>query len=148
MITIPSPPAKSKWKSFYSALMWLVVSCLLWAGCGPSAPVTSLHQAVEKGDLKIVQQHIAAKSDMNKTNYSGWTPLHLAAMKGDVAMAKVLIAAGADVQRKGKDGKTPLDVAREKSQSAMVKFLQDGEGKTGRRLIDGGLGVQETLDIQ
>lgn len=125
------------------------IGCFFWTGCGPAAPTTSLSQAVEKGDLKIVQQHIAAKSDLNKTNYSGWTPLHLAAMKGDVAMAKVLVEAGADPQRKGKDDKTPLDVAREKSQSAMVKFLQEGgEEKTGRRLIDGGLGVQETLDLQ
>jgi ankyrin repeat protein len=143
-----SGPGKTQGWSLMALVIAGGIACLIWTGCGPATPSTSLSQAVEKGDLKIVQQHIAAKSDLNKTNYSGWTPLHLAAMKGDVAIAKVLIDAGADPKRKGKDGKTPLDVAREKSQSAMVKFLQEGDAKTGRRLMDGGLGVQETLDIQ
>ncbi len=116
-------------------------------GCGPSAPSTTLYQAVDKGDLKLVKQHIAAKTDLNKTNYSGWTALHLAAMKGDLTIAETLIKGGADVKRKGKDGKTPLDVAVEKRQTEMIEFLQQRSAeKPGRGLIDGGLGVGEVLD--
>jgi ankyrin repeat protein len=123
------------------------ISCLCLVGCGPAAPQGTLHQAVEKGNLKAVQQHIAAKSDLNKKNSAGWTPLHLAAMKGDLAIVKALVKAGADMNRKGKDGKTPLDVAGEKGQTAIVKFLQEpNQERPSRRLIDGGLGVGEALD--
>jgi ankyrin repeat protein len=123
------------------------ISCLCLVGCGPGAPQGTLHQAVEKGNLKAVQQHIAAKSDLNKKNSAGWTPLHLAAMKGDLAIVKALVKAGADMNWKGKDGKTPLDVAGEKGQTAIVKFLQEpNQERPSRRLIDGGLGVGEVLD--
>jgi ankyrin repeat protein len=121
--------------------------CLV--GCGPSAPRVSVHQAAEKGDLKLVQQHIAAKSNLNKTNYSGWTPLHLAAMKGHLPVVEALVKAGADVNRPGKDNKTPVDVARESKQVAIVNFmLESNAPKPGRGLIDGGLGVGEVLDAQ
>ncbi|MBI2925946.1 MAG: ankyrin repeat domain-containing protein [Verrucomicrobia bacterium] len=126
------------------ALCW--IACLCWIGCGQTTPSITLHQAVEQGNLKAVQQHIAAKTDLNKTDPAGWTPLHLAAMKGELAMVQALSAAGADVKRKGKTGKTPLDVAREKGQTAIVQFLQQRNEKRGRGLVDGGLGVSEVLD--
>jgi ankyrin repeat protein len=127
-------------------------ACLCWSGCGPSAPGIPLHQAVEKGGLKEVQQHIAAKTDLNKTDLAGWTPLHLAAMKGNLEIVKALVKAGADTQKPGKEGKTPLDVARDKGHKEVVEFLSGvgapaQKGKSGgRRLMDGGLGVQETMD--
>jgi ankyrin repeat protein len=136
-------------------LFSLVLCCLgplCWVGCQPPAPpATSLHQAVEQGDIQAVQQHIAAKTDLNQPNLAGWTPLHVAAMNGNLAMVQTLIAAGADANRKGQAGKTPLDVAREKRQIAIVQVLQQQQAapKTtnpGRGLVDGGLGVSETLN--
>ncbi len=120
-------------------------------GCEPPAPpAISLHQAVEQGDLAAVQQHIAAKTDLNQPNLAGWTPLHLAAMNGNVAIVQALIAAGADVNKKGQAGKTPLDVARDKRQTTIVQMLQQQPTGTqapkGRGLVDGGLGVSETLN--
>jgi hypothetical protein len=126
------------------ALCW--ISCLCWMGCEQATPSITIHQAVEQGNLKAVQQHIAAKTDLNKPDTAGWTPLHLAAMKGNLAIVQALSAAGADAKRKGKAGKTPLDVAREKGQTAIVQFLQKRNEKSGRGLIDGGLGVSEVLD--
>jgi ankyrin repeat protein len=117
-------------------------------GCDQGAPSITLHQAVEQGNLKAVQQHIAAKTDLNKTDTAGWTPLHLAAMKGNLAMVQALTAAGADVKRKGNGGKTPLDFAREKGQTAIVQFLQKPTEKRGRGLADGGVGVSDVLDSQ
>ena len=93
-----------------------------------------------------MQQHIAAKTDLNKPDPDGWSPLHLAAMKGDVPIFQALTEAGADLKRKGRFGKTPLDVAKDKGQTAIVQFLQQGGQKRGRGLIDGGLGVSEVLD--
>ena len=115
-------------------------------GCEQATPSITIHQAVEQGNLKAIQQHIAAKTDLNKTDTAGWTPLHLAAMKGNLAIVQALSAAGADAKRKGKAGKTPLDVAREKGQTAIVQFLQQRNEKRGRGLINGGLGVSEVLD--
>lgn len=109
----------------------------------------TLHQAVEKGDMEIVQQHMAAKTSLNKKDYLGRTPLHIAAMKGNVAIAKILIDAGADPERKRKDGKTPLEVARDNNQTAIVQLLQTPkEERTGqgRGLIDGGLGVSGAME--
>jgi ankyrin repeat protein len=117
-------------------------------GCEPGAPSITLHQAVEQGNLKAVQQHIDAKTDLNKPDMAGWTPLHLAAMKGDLAIVKALCAAGADVNRPGPGGKTALAVAREKRQTAVVQFLQQPHEKRGRGLVDGGLGVSGALDNQ
>jgi ankyrin repeat protein len=127
-------------------LCWICCLCVL--GCGQAPPAISLHQAVERGNLKAVQQHIAVKSDLNKPDASGWTPLHLAAMKGDLPIVQALSAAGADVKRKGKNGKTALEMAREKHQMAVAEFLQQRGEKRGRGLIDGGLGVSEVLDNQ
>ncbi len=133
------------------SLVYLAILCVIayfaYSKFHPSSPRVSLHEAVEKGNLKLVQQHIAAKSDLNKMNLSGWTPLHLAAMRGDLAIFKALSEAGADVNQKSKDGETPLDVAREKGQAQIVSFLQGGNGgKPGRPLIDGGVGVSGVLD--
>jgi ankyrin repeat protein len=119
-------------------------------GCGPEKPKVSLHQAVQKGDLKVVQQHIAARSDLNVADKNGWVPLHFAAMKGELAIVKALAAGGADLSRTGPGGRTPLDMAREKGQVAVAKFLMTakpagGNGGQGRGLVDGGLGVSEVL---
>jgi ankyrin repeat protein len=134
-------------KSFMCATVLLWLSCLWWTGCD-QAPSISLHQAVEQGNLKAVQQHIAAKTDLNKTDAAGWTALHLAAMKGDLAIVQALCAAGADLNAKGPGGKTPLAVAREKRQMAIVQYLQQPHEKRGRGLVDGGLGVSGALDNQ
>jgi ankyrin repeat protein len=117
-------------------------------GCSPGAPKTSLAQAVQDGNLYLVRKHIAAKTDLNKPDASGWTPLQLAAMKGNLEIVQALTDAGADVKRQGAGGKTALDVAREKRQTAVVQYFQQRVAKRGggRGLIDGGVGVSEVLD--
>lgn len=133
------------------------VACLLAAGCGPSAPRTPLHSAVQEGNYPVVRQHIGARSDLNAKDTSGWTALHLAAMKGDLPMVRLLSAAGADAGRTGPGGRTPADMAREKGQTSIVQYFEaelkvgpekGGQEKRGRSLIDGGVGVSEVLDAQ
>lgn len=130
---------------------FLVILCLAvsWPGmgCGPGKPTISLHQAVQKADLKAVQQHVAARSDLNVKDKLGWGPLHFAAMKGQLPIVKALVAGGADVHLAGPGGRTPLDMAREKGQTAVAQFLQSVKtpGGQGRGLVDGGLGVSEVL---
>jgi len=119
-------------------------------GCGPAPPSITLHKAVEQGDLQAVQQHIAAKTDVNQTDMLGRTPLHIAARKGDLAIVQALTAAGADVNRRGMGNKTPVDLARENRHPAIVQLLQQRAPTQtgGRPLMDGGVGVSEVLDIQ
>jgi len=127
---------------------WMV-AVLCGLGCGPEKPKTTLHQAVQKGDVKTVQQHVAARTDLNIKDTHGWTPLHFAAMKGNLGIVKVLVAGGADTAAAGPGGRTPLDMAREKGQVAVAQYLQTvkpaGRGGQGRGLVDGGLGVSEVL---
>lgn len=144
-------------KALVRRILLTAVAGLFAVGCGPSAPRTPLHQAVQDGNYPAVRQHIAVRSDLNARDKAGWTPLHLAVMKGDLPMVQLLTTAGADVERTGAGGKTPLAVAREKGQTSIVRYLQSrpkdapaqaGQEKRGRGLIDGGLGVSEVLDSQ
>lgn len=134
-------------------LIWVAIAGLALVvaggGCRPKKPAVSLHQAVQRGDLKLVQQHIAARSDLNVKDVHGWGPMHFAAMKGQLPIVKALVAGGADVQMAGPGGRTPLDMAREKGQVSVAQYLQSlparSGGGQGRGLVDGGLGVSEVL---
>ncbi|MDE2643131.1 MAG: ankyrin repeat domain-containing protein, partial [Verrucomicrobiota bacterium] len=43
------------------------------------APEISIHKAAYQGNIEAVKQHIAAGTDVNAKDDSGWTPLHWAA---------------------------------------------------------------------
>ena len=135
-------------------LLRSLVLCVVVAvvGCGQSAPKTSLHQAVQDGNTYLVKKHIAAHSELNKTDTAGLTPLQLAAKNGNLAIVQALTEAGADVNGKGTVGKTPLDLAREQRRTEVVQYFQQrasaSPSKGGRGLIDGGLGVSSVLDSQ
>lgn len=121
--------------------------CIGVIGCGKAAPPSlTLPQAVERGDLNAIQQHVAAKSDLDKADTFGLTPLHLAAVKGDLPIVQALIAGGAKAGPKANNGKTPLEMAREKGHTAVAEFLQQRNEPRGRGLIDGGLGVSDAMD--
>lgn len=136
----------------------LLVGCvagLLSAGCWTKAPGVPLHAAVQEGNYGVVRQHIAAGSDLNAKDKSGWTALHLAVRKGDLPMVRLLVDAGADITVRGPQGQTPVDVARENGHTAVAQYLQaqvravqdkSGGEKRGRRLIDGGVGVSDVMD--
>lgn len=132
-------------------LMLGLVTCV---GCGPGKPRGTVTEAAEKGDLIAVQQHIAAKSNLNAPDRNGWTAMHIAARRGDVNIVQALGAGGADPNRRGPGGQTPLDVAKAAGKTAVVQLLQSHTGKargtekpgTGRGLVDGGLGVSGAMD--
>lgn len=134
---------------------WIgLLLCLVLSGCQPQPPAVGLLEAVERSNLKAIQQHIAAKSDLNITDHNGWTPLQRAAMKGDLPVVQALVAGGADVDRPGQGGKTALDLARSFQRTPVVQFLEaqaaapSRSGGGGRGLVDGGLGVSGVLDNQ
>ena len=116
-------------------ILTVLLSFVLLNGCGKPAPNLSLHEAVLKGNLEAVQQHIAAGSNLDeKAPESGASPLITAATFGEVEIAKALIAAGANVNhRQTTDGGTPLHVAAFLCHSEIVEaLLNHGADKNAR----------------
>ncbi len=137
---------------FCLLLVGLVLPWGAGLGCGPSAPSTSLPESAKRGDMRLVKQHLAAKSDLNARDASGLAAAHHAAIRGDVPMLQALAAAGANLDVGNAVGRTPLDLARLNGKIAASKFLMErpapGTGGGGRGLVDGGLGVSSVLDSQ
>jgi ankyrin repeat protein len=75
------------------------------------APAMDLHAATFMGDLKAVQQHISAGTDLNQKDDYGSTPLITAAVFGKSEIALALIKGGADLNLKSDAGSTPLHSA-------------------------------------
>ena len=89
------------------------------------APDISIHEAAEKGNIKIVNQHLAAGTDVNLENdaYGGSTPLHVAAYYGRKEIAELLIDEGADVNVKIDEGWTPIHEAANGGNKEITGFL-------------------------
>lgn len=65
-------------------------------------------QAVEKGDVRILEKLIRAGLDVDQVGDGGWTPLMVAAFNGQEQAALMLIEAGATVNARDKSGYSPL----------------------------------------
>jgi len=107
------------------------------------APDISIHDAVEKGNIEAVKQHIAAGTDVNaKGGVSGGTPLLIAVTLGHKEIVELLIAKGADVNAKGVDGITPLDLATtfrdRRTETAALLRKHGGKHGTIHSAVDGG----------
>lgn len=76
------------------------------------APNLDIHTAVLTGNLKVVQEHIAAGTDLNrKEPMSGSTPLMSAATFNKPEIARALIEAQVNLSIKNNDGGTALHTA-------------------------------------
>ena len=84
----------------------------------------SLHDAVEKGKIEAVKQHLAAGTDVNAKDMYGDIPLHWAASRGHTEVAELLIANGADVNAKtDDDGRAALMLAALNGHKEIVELL-------------------------
>lgn len=83
-------------------------------------------------NLKAIQQHVKAGSDLNvKEPTRGSTPLITAAVFGRTDAALALIDAGADVNHQNNEGSTPLITAAFTCRSEIARALLDnGADKT------------------
>jgi ankyrin repeat protein len=120
---------------------WRIESC--WTSCrsvtgrtaDSKAPDISIHDAVEKGNIEAVKQHIAAGTDVNaKGGVTGGTPLLIAVTLGNKEIAELLIAEGADVNAKDVNGKTPLDNPIRRKHPEIADLIRKHGGKTGQEL--------------
>lgn len=88
------------------------------------APDTDLHTATFLGDLKSVQQHIEAGSDLDlKEPTMGSTALISASVFGKTDIARALIEAGANLDIQNKEGSTALHSATFLCYSEIVEEL-------------------------
>jgi len=108
-----------------------IVAAVLLVGCRPPVPDLSIYDAIEDGNIEVVEQHLAAGTDVNSKDKDGWTPLHEAASEGHKPIVELLITKGADVNAKDDDGETPLDAA---GKPEIADHLRKHGGKTGEAL--------------
>jgi ankyrin repeat protein len=89
-----------------------------------AAPTVSIWQAAITGNSAAMKQHIAAGTDLNKSeDFGGSTPLMLAAVFGQHEIAEILIDAGADLERRNYSGGTALHQACFFCQPKIVELL-------------------------
>ena len=100
------------------------------------APDISIHEAVIKGNIEAVKQHLAAGADVSAKNENGWTPLHFAVCEyyGHKEIIELLITKGADVNAKAEGGWTPLDWAIQLNEPETTDLLRKHGGKTEKEL--------------
>ena len=126
-------------------LLLTTIAAVLLVGCGESqspepptakAPDISIHEAVIKGNIEAVKQHLAAGADVSAKNENGWTPLHFAVCEyyGHKEIIELLITKGADVNAKAEGGWTPLDWAIQLNEPETTDLLRKHGGKTEKEL--------------
>jgi len=89
----------------------------------PKPPSVDIHTAAFMGNIKAIEQHISAGSDLNVKDQYGSTPLIIATTFGKTEVAKALINGGADLSIAGNDGSTPLHTAAFFCRVEIVKAL-------------------------
>ena len=86
----------------------------------------SIHRAAWEGDIKAIEQHLAAGKDVDaKDDLYGDTPLLWAAGFGHKGVVEMLITKGADVNAKADGGWTPLHYATGGNDMEIVELLID-----------------------
>ena len=102
-------------------------------------PDISIHDAVAKGNIEVVKQHLEVGADINAKDEDSYSPLHLAALEGHKEIAKLLVDKGTEVNAKGFFGKTPLHYAANQGFKEITELLidngvnvnaEDGEERT------------------
>jgi len=110
------------------------------------APAMDIHTATFLGDMKAIQQHIDAGSDLNvKEPTFGSTPLISASVFGKTEVAKALIEAGADINLQNNEGSTALHSAAFLCHIEIVKMLLDKGVEKNLRNLAGSTPLESVM---
>ena len=112
------------WIALGAALIVVVVAIVIGLVLrdGTSLP-GDLSQAVESGDVDLVQAHLEAGADPDEPRVVGLTPLMRAAIRDDVAIVALLVDAGADLEATAAEGLTAVHVAAQTDAAASLELL-------------------------
>jgi ankyrin repeat protein len=84
---------------------------------------TPLQRAADGGHEDLVEFLLAAGSDVNARDNTGWTPLHCASNRGHKDVVRLLLASKADVNAAEDYGRTPLAYAAMNNHKDVVSLL-------------------------
>ena len=123
-------------------LQLTTIAAVVLVGCGKAkAPDISIHEAVRKGNIEAVKQHLDSGTDVNlKGDQMEWAPLHWAAYWGHMEIAEILLSAGADVNAYNPSGAineknynrgTPLNIATIQRNQEVANLLRKHGGFGG-----------------
>ena len=102
----------------------------------PEAAI-DIGRAAGMGDLRALEWHIQAGTDLNQRGADQSTPVMIATVFGRVEAAKVLIEAGADLNLKEKDGSTALLKASFFAHLEIVEALLEADADPNIKTNDG-----------
>ena len=86
-----------------------------------------IYTAAKFGDLRRIQQCLAAGTDINVPDQEGKTPLSYAVEKGQLSVVELLLAHGADVNLQDNQGAAPIRwAALSKDQKIVAHLLDSG----------------------
>ncbi len=96
---------------------------LLWIAGISGAGVSSVADAVMKGDKATLRTLLQQKADVNQPQIDGATALHWAVFREDLESLDLLIRAGAKVDAANREGVTPLAMACLYGNVSMINHL-------------------------
>ena len=105
----------------------------------PAPPLIDIFTAAGSGNLLVINQHIAAGTELNQRtgDEQKSTPLIIAITFGQETTAKALITGKADLNLKNKDGNTALSVAAFLGYGNIVQLLLEAGADRNIKNNDG-----------
>ena len=108
-------------------LITLAVFCSFLAlpshGLSQEPPEKTIWDAASDGDVEAIEAHIAAETDLDEQNETGYAPLHYGVMKTKPGVVALLLEAGADPDVVNNQSKTPLDLAISGAKDEIIDLL-------------------------
>ena len=88
----------------------------------------TLHEAVRRNDLALVEKVAAKTGDFNGADENGRTPLMIAAEVGNNIIANFLMSKGANMNSRDNEGKTAIEIAAENESWGVVMLFDHARG--------------------